>query len=89
MPMDQLARKSLEESMCALFAECLDIETVSVTDDFFDVGGHSLLAAEVVTRINVELAVDLRLRDFFRNPTVADVCELIAEQEGVVRSERS
>ncbi|MEU9508353.1 phosphopantetheine-binding protein [Micromonospora sp. NPDC048170] len=89
MPIDRLARKSLEASMCDLFAECLDIETVSVTDDFFDVGGHSLLAAEVVARISIEFEVNLRLRDFFRNPTVAHVCELIAEQEGVVSGERS
>lgn len=89
MPMDRFVRTPLEESMCDLFAECLDIETVSATDDFFDVGGHSLLAAEVVARISTEFNVNLKLRDFFRNPTVAHVCELIAEQDGAVLGERA
>ncbi|MEW2380062.1 phosphopantetheine-binding protein [Micromonospora sp. NPDC047812] len=82
-------RDSLEASVCGVFAEYLDVETLSVTDDFFEVGGHSMLAAEVVARISTEFNVNLRLRDFFRNPTVAHVCDLIAEQDGAVLGERS
>ncbi|MFH9296748.1 amino acid adenylation domain-containing protein [Streptomyces sp. NPDC017520] len=74
------ARDSLETALCASFAELLGVETVSVDDDFFDRGGHSLLAAELVGRLRSEYRVDFKLRDFLATPTVARVHEVLSRR---------
>ena len=53
--------------------EVLDLERVGVHDNFFELGGHSLLATRVVSRIQQEFQVDLKLMDFFKMPTIAEV----------------
>lgn len=58
-----------EETLCRLFAEALGESRVSVNDNFFAVGGHSLLAARLVTRLGQELGGKIPLRALFEHPT--------------------
>ncbi len=60
-----------ERALAPLFAEVLDRASVSVDRDFFDIGGHSLLAVHLVSRVQQTLGVDLPLVAFFENPSVA------------------
>ncbi|WP_318528692.1 non-ribosomal peptide synthetase [Kosakonia cowanii] len=53
------------------FSTLLKVENVSIDSSFFAMGGHSLLAARLITQIDRELQVKLTIRDLFESPTVA------------------
>ncbi|NKM64345.1 AMP-binding protein [Rhizobium leguminosarum bv. viciae 248] len=59
-----------EAAIAAVFAEVLG-RTVDPDENFFAAGGHSLLAARAIARINDRLKLDLRIRDFLLDPTAA------------------
>ncbi|HWS39612.1 MAG TPA: amino acid adenylation domain-containing protein [Actinoplanes sp.] len=59
-----------EERLCALFGELLGIPRVGATDDFFDLGGDSLLAIRLISRIRNEFGETLEVSEFFDAPTV-------------------
>lgn len=70
-----------ERLIAEVFAEALGLKEVSTSDNFFDIGGHSLTAAQVTFRISEMFGLDLSLREFFDGPTVAAVA-VIVEREG-------
>ncbi|HKD02045.1 MAG TPA: condensation domain-containing protein, partial [Terriglobales bacterium] len=70
---------STEEAMAAIWSEVLRRERISTHDNFFDLGGHSLMATQVVSRIRRSLNLDLPLRRLFEHPTIARLSEQIAK----------
>ncbi len=70
---------STEKELAALWAEILGSDSFGVHENFFDSGGHSLTATQLVTRIRKNFAVELSLRDFLKYPTIAGLAELIEE----------
>jgi amino acid adenylation domain-containing protein len=60
-----------EMLLCGLFAELLGAERVTLDDDFFALGGHSLVAAQLVGRARQVLGIDITLPALFQRPTVA------------------
>ena len=71
------ARNEVEQSLVAIWQEVLELDQVGVFDDFFDLGGHSLLINKVSTRLKQQLGIELPLRTLFEVPTIAALAEII------------
>ena len=72
-------RTDAERRMAAIFAEVLGLERVGVDDDFFLIGGHSLRAMQLASRIGKELSCALPLRAVFESRTVEALARVVAE----------
>jgi acyl carrier protein len=77
-----IPRTPIEETLAGVWAQILGIERIGVRDNFFEIGGHSLLATRVMSRVRDAFNVDLPLRAFFENPTIAQLAELVEEARG-------
>jgi len=64
------ASSLVEQQLCELFAQVLGVDGIGVTDSFFDLGGHSLLVTQLISRVRAALGVELGIREVFDNPTV-------------------
>jgi len=71
----------VELKIAAIFVELLKIETVSVDDDFFALGGHSLMVMQLLSRISAAFHLKLPVANVFQNSTVA---ELASEIESIL-----
>jgi amino acid adenylation domain-containing protein len=69
-----------EEHLCNIFAEVLGLNRVGVHDDFFSLGGHSLLVMQTIGRVRLAFGVQLKVQTVFRYPTVAELAEEVAER---------
>ena len=72
-------RNPLEERLARIWAELLKLDRVGIHDDFFELGGDSLLATQFISRVFQRLKVELPVRRLFENPTIAEFGVLIDE----------
>ena len=73
-------RTPTEEVLARIWCEMLDLKQVSLRDNFFDLGGYSMLAARVITEINKTLKVHLTLPTFFQNPTIEYLARVLEQR---------
>ncbi|WP_316524227.1 non-ribosomal peptide synthetase [Kitasatospora brasiliensis] len=76
-------RSGVEELVAEIWQEVLRTERVGALDDFFALGGHSLLVSQILARVRRSTGADVSVRDFYARPTVARLAELIAASGGV------
>ncbi|MDQ8024347.1 MAG: amino acid adenylation domain-containing protein, partial [Moraxellaceae bacterium] len=74
-------RNPLERTIAEAMAKVLGVTELGVDDDFFSMGGHSLLAAQLTSRLNKELGIALSLRALFDGPTVAKLARLVEDYQ--------
>lgn len=63
-------QSKLQQQLCDIWSSVLQIPQIGIDDDFFLLGGSSLLVTQVVARLKNQLGLELPVRDFFANPTV-------------------
>lgn len=66
-----------ERRLAEIWKQILSIDKVSIHDNFFHLGGHSLMATRVISRIRDSFNVELSLRSFFEEPTIAELVRMI------------
>lgn len=71
------ARNDIERQIVEIWQDVLEVERVGIYDDFFDLGGHSLLINKVAGRLKQQLGVELPLRTLFEVPTIAAISEIL------------
>jgi len=65
------ATGDVESQIAQIWSEVLGIEKISVFDNFFDLGGHSLTSTRLIARLRSAFGVEFPLRSIFRDPTIA------------------
>ncbi|WP_405486129.1 amino acid adenylation domain-containing protein [Nocardia sp. NBC_00511] len=73
-------RSVVEHAVARVLGATLGVEKVGRTDDFFALGGNSLIATQIASRLNDELGCRLTLRELFTATTVAALAEVIDAQ---------
>jgi hypothetical protein len=80
---DSALRTPTEEMLAGIWAEVLRVRHVGVHDNFFILGGHSLLVLRAAARVRQACGVDLPLRMFFEHPTLRPLARAIEGARGV------
>ncbi|MEM9292772.1 MAG: amino acid adenylation domain-containing protein [Acidobacteriota bacterium] len=69
-----------EEVVAKIWAEVLGVDQVGAHDNFFDLGGHSLLVVEVHGRLRQSFEREITMLDLFQHPTVADLAAFLTAE---------
>jgi acyl-CoA synthetase (AMP-forming)/AMP-acid ligase II/acyl carrier protein len=69
-----------EKELAQIWMAVLELEEVGINESFFDIGGHSLMAMQLVSRVRMRLGVDLALSDVYAAPTIQSLAELVEEE---------
>ncbi|MEV0622776.1 condensation domain-containing protein [Nonomuraea sp. NPDC050404] len=72
-------RTEVERALCGLFAEVLRVPLVRPHDDFFALGGDSLMVVRLLSRIHAELGAEVGVRTLFETPTPAAIADHVGE----------
>ena len=67
----------MERTICSIWEEVLGITNIGINDNFFELNGNSLRAAQIISRLNRTINVDLSIPDLFENPAIAKLAKYI------------
>jgi amino acid adenylation domain-containing protein len=74
-------RNPIEEQLATIWAEVLALPRVGIHDNFFAIGGHSLLIMQVLSRASDAFQVSLPVRALFKTPTIAELASTIEKSQ--------
>ncbi|MHC5595005.1 MAG: amino acid adenylation domain-containing protein [Nostoc sp.] len=69
----------IQETLAVIWAQLLGLEQIGVNDNFFQLGGHSLIATQILSRVRQVFQVELPFQHIFENPTIAGLAQLIEQ----------
>ena len=69
-----------EKELAQIWMAVLELEKVGINESFFDIGGHSLMAMQLVSRVRMRFGVELPLYDFYAAPTIQNLAELVEKE---------
>ncbi|HEX8243800.1 MAG TPA: amino acid adenylation domain-containing protein, partial [Longimicrobium sp.] len=78
-------RNAVEQRLAEIWRQVLDVERVGVHDDFFDLGGQSILAMRLVARVRDEVGADVAVAELLQAPTLAEMAAAITTRRDTVR----
>ncbi|MGG3806589.1 amino acid adenylation domain-containing protein, partial [Metabacillus fastidiosus] len=76
----------VEEKLLSIWQDILGVKKVGINQHFFEVGGHSLKATTMISRIHKELKVEVPLRQIFQTPTIKGIGEFITSTKESIYS---
>ncbi|MGH9760606.1 MAG: phosphopantetheine-binding protein, partial [Blastocatellia bacterium] len=76
------AKGELEEGIANIWQDLLGVEAVGAQDNFFDLGGNSLIGLRVISRLKKDLGVEVPVVALFEGPTVGALAKLITRSSG-------
>jgi acyl-coenzyme A synthetase/AMP-(fatty) acid ligase/aryl carrier-like protein len=71
----------LEKALCHIWQTTLQVEMVGIDDNFFDIGGHSLLVVQVQHRLRQDLNITVPVIDLFLHPTINALSKHLSQQQ--------
>ena len=71
-------RSSIERDLAGIWAEVLGVDEIGIHDDFFALGGHSLAAARIISRVIGTFQLELSITALFDSPTIGTMAAVIA-----------
>ena len=71
----------IETALVSIWEKILDVRPIGINDNFFDLGGHSLSATRVVSRIFTRYQFEMPLQSLFQSPTIVEMAAVIAEYQ--------
>jgi amino acid adenylation domain-containing protein len=72
-------RTALEEELCSIWQDVLAVAPIGVLDDFFELGGTSLLAVLMAARVQTALGIDLAVARVFEHSTIAELAQSLSD----------
>ena len=72
-------RTELERRVAGIWKEVLGVQSLGINDNFMELGGDSLRATQVVSRLRDAFSVELLFRHVFEHPTVAKLAQAVEE----------
>ena len=72
-------RDETEEQLAAMWSELLGVDKIGIHDDFFSLGGHSLIAMQVVSKVMQSMGVQLPLESLFESPTIEGLAQSVKQ----------
>ena len=76
-------RNEFDQYLVSELQNALSLQAISITDSFFDIGGDSLTAINLCTKISNEYNIDFMVRDIFENPVIKEMSDKIASRSKV------
>ncbi|SFB39990.1 thioesterase domain-containing protein, partial [Clostridium frigidicarnis] len=74
-------RNQVEEALVEMWKEILNIKKVGINDNFFEIGGHSLKATKLISRINKKFNAEISIKDVFYKQTIKELSHFIGESK--------